>query len=74
MSMEFDIEISYTKKSKKNYRIESDFNINIEETQEWKSKWGQKRKYIYGTGVTGDGSNKIKIRTTNGNVYIKEGD
>ncbi|MBN2185635.1 MAG: DUF4097 family beta strand repeat protein [Candidatus Krumholzibacteriota bacterium] len=74
MSMDFDIEIAYTKKSKRNYRIESDFDMKIEETKEWKSRWGQKRKYIYGTGVIRDGANSIKIRTTNGNVRIKKGD
>jgi len=74
LSMEFDIEITYTKKSRQDYRIESDFEMEIEETREWKRKWGQKRKYIYGTGEVKGGDHTIKIRTTNGNIYIKEGD
>ena len=48
--------------------------MQVEESKEWKTKWFQKRKYITGTGVTGDGRNKVVIRTTNGNVFIKKGD
>ncbi len=72
LSMEFDIEIAYTKGRRHNYRIESDFKMNIRETDEWKRKWGQKRKYIYGTGEVGGGENHIKIRTVNGNIFIKK--
>ncbi len=74
LSMKFDIEISYTKKRSRDYRIESDFEMKVKETKEWKRKWGQKRKYIYGTGEVGGGRNLVKIRTMNGNVIIKKGD
>ncbi len=72
LSMEFDIEISYTEKYRGKCRIVSDFPIEIEETKEWKRKWGQKRKYIYGTGDYKGGEHKIKIRTINGDIYIRK--
>jgi DUF4097 and DUF4098 domain-containing protein YvlB len=73
LSMEFDIELAYTKNSKRNYKIVSDFPMEIERTEKWKSRWGSKRKYIYGTGKVKGGRNRIKIRTINGNIYIREG-
>jgi DUF4097 and DUF4098 domain-containing protein YvlB len=72
LSMEFDIEIQWTKDADRKPKIVSDLDIEIEETKEWKKKWGQKRKYIYGTGKTGGGKNVIKIRTINGDVHINE--
>ena len=72
LSMEFDIEIQYTKDADRKPKIVSDLGIDIEETKEWKKKHGQKRKYIYGTGKVGGGKNLIKIRTINGDVHINE--
>lgn len=73
LSMEFDIELSYTKNNEGKYRIDSDYDLKIEETKEWKRKWGQKRKYIYGTGSIDGGEHRIKIKTVNGNITIREG-
>ena len=72
LSMEFDIEIQWTKDADRKPKIVSDLDIDIEETKEWKKKHGQKRKYIYGTGKAGGGKHLIKIRTINGDVTIKE--
>lgn len=74
LSMEFDIELAYTKRNEGKYRIESDFDMKIEKTKEWKRKWGQKRKYIYGTGSVNGGAHRIKIKTVNGNITIRRGD
>ncbi|MBU8922519.1 MAG: DUF4097 domain-containing protein [Bacteroidales bacterium] len=72
LSIDFDVEIAFTKNYRKKCEIISDFPIQIEETKEWKRKWGQKRKYIYGTGEVDGGEHTIKIRTINGNVRIKK--
>ncbi|MCK4548675.1 MAG: DUF4097 family beta strand repeat protein [Candidatus Krumholzibacteria bacterium] len=72
LSMKFDIEIQWTKNCERKPKIVSDLDIDIEETKEWKRKWGSKRKYIYGTGKTGGGKHVIKIRTINGDVHINE--
>jgi hypothetical protein len=69
LSMEFDIKLTYTKGARENYKIISDFPINIEESDEW----DRTQKYIYGTGQVSGGKNKIKINTINGNIYIKKG-
>ena len=74
LSMEFDIELAYTKKkSHKNYKIVSDFDMKIERTDKWKRRLGSPRKYIYGTGEVRGGKHRIKIKTVNGNIYIREG-
>jgi DUF4097 and DUF4098 domain-containing protein YvlB len=73
LSMKFDIELAITKGAKKEYGITSDFELNIEKSDKWVRKWGQKRKYIYGTGEVGGGEHLIKLRTTNGNITIREG-
>ncbi len=73
LSMEFDIELAYTKRSKQNYKIISDFDIKTKKTDEWETKKGSARKYIYGTGSVAGGKHVIKIKTINGNIYIKKG-
>jgi DUF4097 and DUF4098 domain-containing protein YvlB len=74
LSMQFDLEIKYTKKHHRECKIISDFPVKIEETPDWDSKWmGQAHKHIYGTGSVGDGKNVIKISTTNGNITIRKG-
>ncbi len=72
LSMEFDIEIAYTRHSRE-YKIISDFPINIKETDDWDYGKGSKRKYIYGTGEVSGGKNRIRIDTINGDVYILKG-
>ena len=73
LSMEFDIELAYTKDAKKEYKIISDFDMKLEKTDEWERDGGTKKKYIYGTGEIKGGKNVIKIKTTNGNIYIRKG-
>ena len=70
--MDFDIEITYTKGHRGKCEIVSDFPLTVTESDEWKSKWGQKRKYITGTGEVNGGGHRIMIRTVNGKVFIKE--
>jgi len=73
LSMDFDVEIGYTKRARRDYQIYSDFSMDIEETTEWKWWSGDKKKYIYGTGSVDNGDHKIIIKTTNGDVYINKG-
>ena len=72
--MEIDIEIAYTRdRRSKDFKIESDFALETEETDEWDYDHGSPRKYIYGLGNVDGGAHKVKIRTINGNVYLKRG-
>lgn len=73
LSMKFDIEIEYTKNAKQHPKLESDFTMKIDETPEWEHHFGGDRKHIYGTGSVGGGNNLIKIKTINGNIYLKKG-
>jgi hypothetical protein len=66
--LDIDIELAYTKNSKRSYSINSDFPINIQETDEWDYDNGSPRKFIRGT--SSGGGNRIVIRTVNGNVYL----
>lgn len=72
LSMNIDFELAYTKKSKKNYKIVSDFNIKQDRTTQWDDKHGSPRKYIYGKGDVQGGKHKIVIKTINGNIYLKK--
>jgi DUF4097 and DUF4098 domain-containing protein YvlB len=71
-SGEFDIELAYTKKSRRHYKIISDFDLKISESDEWDYDRGSPRRYIDGTGIAGDGKNKVRITTVNGDVIIKK--
>lgn len=72
-SMEFDIDLGYTRNSDRDYRIISDFDFDEERTSTWDSSNGTPRKHIYGTGTIAGGRHTIKITTVNGDVRIKEG-
>ena len=73
LSMEFDIKLSITKNSSRDYKIISDFPIKIEKDDEWDYSNGSARKYVYGTGEVSGGKNNIKIDTINGNIFIRKG-
>ncbi len=72
LSMVIDITLAFTKNHEGDCNIYSDFPINRETTPDWSHKHGSARKFIYGKGKTGDGKNKIKIETINGDVYLKK--
>lgn len=73
LSMNIDITLAYTRDRRDDYKIISDFDVKQEETKDWDDNHGSPRKYIYGTGSIAGGKNKVRIRTVNGNVYLKGG-
>lgn len=73
LSIEFDVRLTYTKNSRKNYKIESDFDIKIEESKEWTYSRGTPRKYIDGTGKVKGGKHLVRIETINGDIRIRKG-
>lgn len=73
LSMDVDITLAYTRDRHGDYKIVSDFDLKREETKEWDDDHGSPRKYIYGTGSIAGGKNKVRIKTVNGNVYLKKG-
>jgi DUF4097 and DUF4098 domain-containing protein YvlB len=73
LSMAVDITLAYTRESSRNYKIISDFPIQLDSTKEWDHSRGSPRKYIYGTGTIAGGRNRLRIETVNGDVYLKKG-
>jgi len=72
MPLDLDITIAYTKNSSQDYRIISDFDLDIEESGDWDYSNGSPRKRIRGRGRTGSGKYPVVIETINGNVRIEE--
>lgn len=73
LSMDIEIEIAFTKNFEGDVKINSDFKLNEEVSKEWIKKNGSARKILSGKASIGDGKNKIRINTINGNVYLKKG-
>jgi len=71
--MEIDIELAFTKNETRAYRIDSEFSLRQETSDKWDYGHGSPRKYISATGTVGSGKHRIRIRTINGNVFLKEG-
>jgi DUF4097 and DUF4098 domain-containing protein YvlB len=69
----FEIELDYTRNSNRNYEILSDFPLSQQESDEWDMSQGSARRTIFGSGTTGSGQYKVKLKTINGNIIIKKG-
>lgn len=67
LDMDIVIEIIYDEDEE--VKLESDFDLNrrVEESE----RWGHSKKLI-ATGKAGSGKNQIKIKTVNGEVYLKQ--
>ena len=72
LSIDFAIQLTYTKNSSRKYKIISDFPMQIKESSDWKYKKGNPSKVIRGTGEVNGGKHSIRINTTNGNITIKK--
>lgn len=78
LALSFDLTIAYTKKSRQDFKIVSDFPLQEERTQEWEYPKrggrgdGNARKYVYGTGTTGAGAVDVTIKTVNGDITIRK--
>ena len=73
LSMDFDIKLTITNRSSADYKIISDFPIDIEKSGDWDYSDRSARRFIYGTGEVAGGKNKIRIDTVNGDIIIKKG-
>lgn len=73
-SMDLDLTIGYTRNSRRDYRIECAGPFDEERSSEWEHEYGlgSAKKYIYGKGSINGGRHAIKVRTTNGNIRIRE--
>jgi hypothetical protein len=73
-SMDIDITITITKnryRDDKNPKIISDFDIDKSQSDNWEDYSGSPKKIIHGKANIEGGKNKVKIETTDGDVYLK---
>ncbi|KAA6460241.1 DUF4097 domain-containing protein [Acidobacteria bacterium AB60] len=70
--MEVQIKLAYTKNSEGKYRVIQHLGLNERQSTEWDtSHGGSPLKYIYVTGRVGNGQNRVKIETINGDIALK---
>jgi len=70
-SMNLEVEIGYTAENNGQYKVDSDFDFSLVNKGK-RSTSGTPRQYLVGDTQINDGQHQVKIRTTNGNVYIRE--
>lgn len=74
LSMDFDIKLTLTHRaSDDDFKIISDFPMEVEKSGDWDDVGRHDRRYLYGTGKVAGGKNKIRIDTINGDIIIKKG-
>ncbi|RMG27476.1 MAG: hypothetical protein D6730_07085 [Bacteroidetes bacterium] len=71
MDFSIEVELAYTRNHSEQTRIVSDLPLEIEESREWVREDGVEKRYLYGRGKLGNGRHKIRIRSVNGNVYLR---
>lgn len=71
-SVEFDVDLMYTRNSSQDFEIVSDFDLDVEHTAKWETKHGTPCKHIYGTGSVNGGKHRIEISGVNGKIRIKK--
>jgi len=71
-SIEFDLDLAYTRSSKRNFEIKSNFDLNLENSEKWKKEFGSNQwKHITGSASLNGGKHRILIHVINGNISIK---
>jgi hypothetical protein len=66
----FDLETAYTRGNPRT-RIETDWALSEEETDEWDSSKGSPRKNVRASGKAGNGPGVIRIAVVNGDITIR---
>ncbi len=72
--MNLSIDLAYTQRATRSYKINSDFDITQSETPEWDYSVNRDNpvKHINGSGRINGGSRTYQISTMNGNVRVKK--
>jgi DUF4097 and DUF4098 domain-containing protein YvlB len=70
LAMDVDLELNYTRGSGGKYKIISDFDLTLEETENQEKSPGKPGKTIRARGRTGDGRHRIIVSTVNGDIYF----
>lgn len=72
-SMQVDLQLSYTRNSRRDFQILTDFPVDQQESEEWNYERGTPRKTIQAVGSIGGGRHRVQIRTINGNIRVQQG-
>jgi beta-lactamase regulating signal transducer with metallopeptidase domain len=67
----FDLETAYTDNHRGKTRIESDWQLERSESDDWDDRAGTPRKYVRAHGDVAGGGPLIKVRAVNGNISIR---
>ncbi|MGD0631312.1 MAG: hypothetical protein ABR987_18445 [Terracidiphilus sp.] len=70
--MDVRITLAYTKNAPRTYEIVDHIGLQQQETPDWDNSIGTPRKYIRAAGRVGSGLNHVVIKTTNGDVILKQ--
>jgi|RhiMethySRZTD1v2_1073278.scaffolds.fasta_scaffold09256_6 DUF4097 and DUF4098 domain-containing protein YvlB len=70
--MDLDLEIAFTKNSRKEYTITAPGAGSTSVSPDWDYDKGSPRKYIRKSGAVNGGGHKVTVRTINGNVTVNE--
>ncbi|HJQ98083.1 MAG TPA: DUF4097 family beta strand repeat-containing protein [Candidatus Polarisedimenticolaceae bacterium] len=70
--MELDLEIAFTKNSRKEYTLTAPGAGSPSVSPDWDYDKGSPRKYIRKSGAVNGGGHKVTVRTINGNVTVRE--
>jgi DUF4097 and DUF4098 domain-containing protein YvlB len=70
-SMNLDVEIAYTADTDGAYEVDAEFPFSLAASAKQSSS-GTARKYLHGAVKLNHARHNVSIKTTNGNVYIRE--
>jgi len=72
-SMDLDLELAFTRGSKRDYKITTDFALPQTVSDDWDYDQGSPRKYIRASGQVDGGRHTVKVRTINGDLRLRYG-
>jgi DUF4097 and DUF4098 domain-containing protein YvlB len=67
----FDLETAYTRNFERRTRIDTELNLEQEETERWDDSQGTPRRYVRARGEVGQGGGLVRVRTVNGDITIR---
>lgn len=67
----FELETAYTRNFRRATEIHSDWQLDVEQTDEWDDRQGTPRRYVRAEGRIGRGRGRIFIKTTNGDIDVR---
>ncbi len=71
-SVEFDLDLAYTRSSRRTFEIQSSFDLDIDHSEKWKKENGSNQwKHITGSASINGGKHRVLVHAVNGNIYIK---